>query len=251
MPHYRVSFSKNGRTGVRVLAAESEQQAVEALLIEGATIIGLEEVHVEIGNPESFSQPATNAPPARMSTWSAFWGFRTMLAPTMIRWSFVAATCALALGLIFLPIHFLYERRGIGSSEAELVRTLERAIPHIESLRKDLKRAEAEAARFETMPGHVQAATDARKKAELISRELRAARQSAGIGALETEAEALNAARADLKQRSTQSTKDLLQSIVTITVAWILFRLVCELAIVFFRMHEQLVSIDDRIERGR
>lgn len=263
MPAYRIMLSRGGQRSVVVIDADSEQDAVEHILSTGASVLAVEEVRVQVHDAEHAAphlpqaQPVVPYPvrapaPARtqgVSDWSGFWSFRWMLTPSTIRCTFIiASVCLLALFVVY-PIVFVQQYSKVGAVEAAAVRHIESALPRIRSLREQWRKDRSEADQLALQQGYKEAAAEARSRAAKSEAALNQALREASIGWNQSEDEALASARQALQnaRKSGPQVRDLALNLGAALVMWIIFRVMCECSIVFFRIHEQTVAISDRL----
>lgn len=288
MSAYRIMLSKGGQRSVVVIDADSEQEAVERILSTGASVLAVEEVRVQVfgtqatetrreqaefveppvaqepyadlqSSRSAASRSAAVSPTApgrwpdrRGSDWSRFWSFRLMLTPSIIRWVFVICSVCLVGYMVVYPIYFLQQRGTVGAAEVAEVRRLEAALPRIRSLREQWERDRSEVDRLGSQEGYREAAAEARAKATKSEGALNGALRDAGIARGMGEDEAVADARQALQiaRQSAPSARDLALNLASGVVLWIVLRLLCECSIIFFRIHEQLVAISDRVTPG-
>lgn len=185
------------------------------------------------------------------SDWSGFWSFRLMLTPLIIRWTFIIASVCLAAILVIYPIHFFVERSKVGVAEARVVRQIEAALPRIKVLHGEWSAERVKAEQLGLQEGYQAAAKEARAKAAQSKGAYDRALDDAGIAG-EDEDEALARAREAYQSalRAAPSLYVLWLNLGTAVLMWIILRLVCEGSIIFFRIHEQVVVMSDRLREG-
>lgn len=185
------------------------------------------------------------------SDWSGFWSFRLMLTPLIIRWTFIIASVCLAAFLVIYPIHFLVERSKVGVAEARVVRQIEAALPRIKALHGEWSTERVKAEQLGLQEGYQAAAKEARTKADKSKAAYDRALVEAGIAG-EQEDEALARAREAYQSelRAAPSLYELWLNLGAGVVMWIILRLVCEGSIIFFRIHEQVIVMSDRLRDG-